>query len=132
MDQPPGSLFAPTRAGHNFDTGAGKLTLTQMPQIQHICLTAGSLPRAGQNCDNGVGKSTLNQMPQIQHVCLAAGVQRIAPLKKTLPTGIGSEASSTGGREGKVGVRNCNQYLRDSPLPLFLLKVTWESPVGIG
>ena len=42
MDQHPGSIFAPPRAGHNCDTGVGKPTLTQMPQIQHVYLTEGS------------------------------------------------------------------------------------------
>ena len=42
MDQHPGSLFAPLRAGHNCDAGVGKPTLTQMPQIKHGYLTAGS------------------------------------------------------------------------------------------
>ena len=42
MDQPTVSLFAPPRAGQNCETGGGKPSLTQMPQIQHVCLTAGS------------------------------------------------------------------------------------------
>ena len=35
-------FFAPPCAGHNCDTGGGKPTLTHIPQIQHVCLAAGS------------------------------------------------------------------------------------------
>ena len=100
MDQHPGSIFAP--------------------------------PRVERNCDTGVGKPTLTQIPQIQHVYLTAGSQHMAPLKRPFPTGIEEEALPTVGRGGKVGVRNCNQHLRDPPIPCILLKVTWESLVGIG
>ena len=87
---------------------------------------------AGHNCDTGVGKPTLTQMPQIQHGYLTSGSQHMAYLKRHLPTGIGEEALPTGERGGKVGVINCNHRLQDPPLPHILLKVTWESPVGIG
>ena len=56
----------------------------------------------------------------------------MSTLKRPFPNGLEAESSRTGGRGGKGGVRNVNQRLWYPPPPHIILKVTWDSPVGIG
>ena len=71
-------------------------------------------------------------MTQIRHVCTAKGPQCPAPLKRTVPPGIGAEDSTTRGRGGEVRGINYAQWILDPPIPHLLLQVPWESPVGSG
>ena len=69
-------------------------------------------------------------MPQVWHLCITQGPQQPAPHDWILPQGIGEEVALPGGVGGTGGYRVVYHSLWDTPRPVHLLQVSWDSFLG--